>query len=358
VGGRHAGVEPIGAALLMGYELRRQIRDLLPEGFLTLAERNVLLELADCANDKTRLAYPGMEELVRMTDLPQTTVSKCLQRLAGKGIELRVAVGVDKNGRPVFAARGHQTTYRIPDLTKGGPGSYLSGAERADGGPANPEGKGGPGSGKGQTPIRERADPRPRKGGPGSAPSPQEPSRNTSKNQKTAAPASPSSSSARTRERSEDEGAHKPATRRLSKTDRARIAVVERLGVDTAEASELIAYLVGNARDNGAPIHNIAAFIDACPDEDLNAHLDEIRDLAVPDEHDEEGERIREHIAAKLPYIPADDAAAVAAAYAARRREGTDSALLIAALNRVVTNDEPTGPKFLAAIRKAHLAAA
>lgn len=134
-----------------------------------------------------------------MTDLPQATVSKCLQRLAGKGIELRVAVGIDKLGRQVFAARGHRTTYHIPDLVKAGPWSGLSDTERAGPRPPNAGGKGGPSSAKGRTPVPQRADRGPSKAGPGSGPSPQEPSRNTSgisSVRKTPAPSSPTSSGA------------------------------------------------------------------------------------------------------------------------------------------------------------------
>ncbi len=167
----------------MGYKLRREVRDWLVPGFVTPAERLVLLEIADDVSDDTREGWPGLDVIAGRTGLPPATVSKCLQRLAAKGLEIRTRVATGSAGRPVVAARGYRTVYRIPDLPKGGPGSALMApvrandggsfwGDRADGGPGFVEGKGGQVSPKGRTPVPERADGGPGKGGHGSAPLP------------------------------------------------------------------------------------------------------------------------------------------------------------------------------------------
>lgn len=98
----------------MGWELRRGIRDALPPRLLTQGERAVLLELADYANKDTRRAWPGIEELARAVDMTPTSVGTCLSRMAKKGIEVRVAIGKDSKGRPVYAYSGRQTNYLLP----------------------------------------------------------------------------------------------------------------------------------------------------------------------------------------------------------------------------------------------------
>lgn len=106
----------------VGYELRRQLADALPDG-LSSGERLVALELADQANDRTRLAF-GHQLLAlvarRCGFANEKQVGKVLGKLARRGIEFRVQVVrdgtplIDKRGRPVFAFDGRETTYRIP----------------------------------------------------------------------------------------------------------------------------------------------------------------------------------------------------------------------------------------------------
>jgi hypothetical protein len=106
----------------MGYKLRREIADRLPLA-LSSGERLVVLEIADQANDRTRQAFGRdlLDIVARRTGFASTKqVGKVLGKLAEKGIELRVQIVkngrplFDKQGRPVFAYEGHQTTYRIP----------------------------------------------------------------------------------------------------------------------------------------------------------------------------------------------------------------------------------------------------
>lgn len=99
----------------MGYKLRREVRDLLWPGALTASERVLLLELADNANDDTRVAYPGMEWILAACDLPtKKRAGEHLASIAAKWFEIRVEVGKDKNGNPLYALPRKRTTYRFP----------------------------------------------------------------------------------------------------------------------------------------------------------------------------------------------------------------------------------------------------
>ncbi len=256
----------------MGFKLRREVRDWLPPGLLTLGERTVLLELADVANDDSRIAYPGMDELCRMTDLPASTVSKCLQRLGAKGLEVRVEIGRAADGRPVYAARGHQTTYRIPQVSKGGPTSGLSSADRADPGPGFEERKGGPVSGKGRTTIPERADVRPVKGGPGSAPSPQgtliEPSVNTSETPPLASLASSSQTTP-------DDDARKQKNSKPDRSPNAAAILAAQTDARRDETKPFTAWL----RQQYPQIRNVGLYLAGCiEDGSLQDRLEEARD--------------------------------------------------------------------------------
>lgn len=110
----------------MGYKLRREVRDALPPGKLTAAERLLILEIADNANDDTRRAYPGREELARLTDLAELSVPAMLTRIAEKWIDVRVPIGKDSKGRPVYGRQGHRTVFEFPDdLTRSDDGQTL-----------------------------------------------------------------------------------------------------------------------------------------------------------------------------------------------------------------------------------------
>jgi hypothetical protein len=101
----------------MGWMLRRWLADRLPDG-LSSGERLVALELADSAHDRTRLAYGSglLDAVARRAGLADgKQVGAVLGKLARHGLELRVPIGEDKRGRPVYSHPGRATTYRIPD---------------------------------------------------------------------------------------------------------------------------------------------------------------------------------------------------------------------------------------------------
>lgn len=99
----------------MGFRLYREVIDHAPPD-ITSGELVVWLVIADDANDDTRVGWLDGDELCRRARMKPRGVASALQRLAARGYELRVARGVDKNGRPVYAYRGTQTTYRLPVL--------------------------------------------------------------------------------------------------------------------------------------------------------------------------------------------------------------------------------------------------
>lgn len=132
----------------MGYELYRHVLSHAP-GELDAAARLVLAVIADDANEKTRRSYLGMDLLSHRTGLLPDSIGKALRRLAKAGIEIRVPVGANKNGKPVFAMRGHRTVYLIPVFPerfmnpKACPEADLSEAESPDEKQANEERKPG-----------------------------------------------------------------------------------------------------------------------------------------------------------------------------------------------------------------------
>jgi hypothetical protein len=101
---------------LMGYKLRREVRDALPPGLLTSAERLLVLEIADQCRDTTRECFPGTEALIRLTDLSERSIQELLNRIAKKWIELRVPLGKGKQGQPYYSHAGRRITYRFPPL--------------------------------------------------------------------------------------------------------------------------------------------------------------------------------------------------------------------------------------------------
>jgi len=108
----------------VSWKLVREVLAGAPHG-LTAGEWKVLVVVAERANDETRQCYPGLPLLADETNLSEDGVTKALQRLAARGLELRVPVlddagqpRRDRRGRLVYAYPGHQTTYRLPELAE------------------------------------------------------------------------------------------------------------------------------------------------------------------------------------------------------------------------------------------------
>ncbi|MFE2912865.1 hypothetical protein [Kitasatospora indigofera] len=124
----------------MGYELRRQLREVLgPQ--VTGLQRAVALEIADDANERTRKSAAKLDDLARWTGAKDADVVRnALKRLAGAGWEFRIPIGKGKDGRPLFAVPGVRMTFLVPSF-KGVATAPPSGDE--GGAPALPRGSHG-----------------------------------------------------------------------------------------------------------------------------------------------------------------------------------------------------------------------
>lgn len=100
----------------MGYELRREVRAVLPPGVLTPLERNLVLEIADQCGDNTREGFPGAALLALLIDKSERTVEETLKGIGKKWVELRVELGKGSDGRPYYSHRKVRTTFRFPDV--------------------------------------------------------------------------------------------------------------------------------------------------------------------------------------------------------------------------------------------------
>lgn len=100
----------------MGYKLYREIRDRAPADW-THAERLVAWVIADDANDETRRSWIKLPELMERTGIKsQSGVRQALQKLADRGYEFRMPFTRGRDGRLVFAARGHSLDYLMPPM--------------------------------------------------------------------------------------------------------------------------------------------------------------------------------------------------------------------------------------------------
>lgn len=117
---RHS--DSVGVAV--GYKIRRQLRDALGPKVKGL-QRLVALEIADNVNDDTRTGWATLADLARWTGAGNPdTVRDMLTRLANAGWEFRVPIGKGKDGRLVYAARGHSLTFRVPEFDAPAPSEH------------------------------------------------------------------------------------------------------------------------------------------------------------------------------------------------------------------------------------------
>ena len=92
------------------------------------AERSVLLALAEWIYAPGRMTTRPIAELGRRVGQHPRTLRRTLRRLALRGLEVRVPLRDDKNGRPLFAVPGTVTRFRLPPFApdKGDTGVPLS----------------------------------------------------------------------------------------------------------------------------------------------------------------------------------------------------------------------------------------
>lgn len=123
----------------MSGELVREVLSLAPSD-LTPSQLVILVVIAERAQPRARVVdgrdiparecFPNRADMLRDCRMTEANLSKTLQRLAQRGLEVRVPLGTDRSGRPFYARSGHRTTYRLPHFTT-----------RADQGPASGDGE-------------------------------------------------------------------------------------------------------------------------------------------------------------------------------------------------------------------------
>ena len=100
----------------MGYRLYREIRDYAPLDW-TPTERLVALMIADDAGEETRKSWIKLPELMARTGVrTESGIRQALQRLAKRGYEFRVPIAKGKDGRSVFAVKGHSLDFIVPPM--------------------------------------------------------------------------------------------------------------------------------------------------------------------------------------------------------------------------------------------------
>lgn len=94
-----------------------------PAADLTLAERTILLIVAERAHEVTREMWRHRiddvtlyERIRAATGLGKDGLTKAFGRLASRGLEVRVPIGEGEDGRPVYARRGVAMRFRLPEL--------------------------------------------------------------------------------------------------------------------------------------------------------------------------------------------------------------------------------------------------
>jgi hypothetical protein len=122
----------------LGYTLHREVRAYLlgldpnaDESGVTALERLIASHIALDADDETRncrrydqsidawVPTVTVELLTEWTGSAEGSVSETLRRLGKRGLELRKKAGEDRNGKPVYAHKGHATEFYVPLLATG-----------------------------------------------------------------------------------------------------------------------------------------------------------------------------------------------------------------------------------------------
>src|SRR5258707_11328042 len=104
--------------MTVGHDLYREVVNFAPDD-LSPGELVVAWVIADDARDATRVSWISNAELCRRSRMKPSGVRAALGRRAARRFEFRAIHGYRKDGRPVFAAKGHAADYLVPDMLKG-----------------------------------------------------------------------------------------------------------------------------------------------------------------------------------------------------------------------------------------------
>ena len=99
----------------MAYELVAEVLDHAPEG-LDPAERLVLLCIAEECRGSSRIRDIPAERIRRRTGLGDRGLRHVCERLAAAGLKVRVALSLDRHGKPVYALTGKVCRWILPPL--------------------------------------------------------------------------------------------------------------------------------------------------------------------------------------------------------------------------------------------------
>lgn len=113
----------------MAHELVTEVLRDAP-GELGSGEMVVLIVIAEAAGVKPGRTRSGQvlrpresvlrqDTMLERTRIAKRTLQDVFERLAGRGLEVRVPVGETKSGKPVYAYHGRATTFRLPIFPKG-----------------------------------------------------------------------------------------------------------------------------------------------------------------------------------------------------------------------------------------------
>ena len=159
----------------MAYDLVTEVLDHAP-ATITNVELVVMVAIAEWVQHDDyrrgiRQCSRAQADLSRRTRLAPAGVKTALQRLAERGLELRVPLSIGKDGRPVYAVPGRVSTYRIPPLPAP-PGCSCSNCRAKQGGTTGSPStnKGGPQAPLGGTTGSPSAGQNGVKGGPQAPP--------------------------------------------------------------------------------------------------------------------------------------------------------------------------------------------
>lgn len=97
----------------MAYELVEEVLDHAPAD-LSGTEVLLLVGIAEQARKPSRMADIPTADLARRVRVEPESLKKVIQRLSKRGIDVRLVIGIDKIGRPIYAVPGRVSTYVLP----------------------------------------------------------------------------------------------------------------------------------------------------------------------------------------------------------------------------------------------------
>lgn len=99
----------------MSYRQVAAVLDHAPAS-LTPAEVVVLVSIAEASRGPGDQREISTEDLARRARLTRSSLRDAIARLAGRGIKVRVPIGVDRRGRPLYAVPGTVPRWTLPDF--------------------------------------------------------------------------------------------------------------------------------------------------------------------------------------------------------------------------------------------------